>query len=257
VKIISKFKDNYDFMVSKYGLDETLVYDRRNSTLVAADELWKLNEIDQIDFERKLGGYRFAGDKFINLNKTDINEVPRLLHSIIFIGQNLVHIFAAQGKIYTSLDLKKMEGKATKEWRFDRTILTFDDGFRAYIVSQFWKNGNQATREGILNCVKYPLDFREKPIQDIVRGEKIISKDEILSSPIVLFKITQTIRTAAINPQLSAMGLYIDADFVWQSLVEFLSAKKDASAPVGAIPNDIKIASKGFDVKRSFRPKMK
>ena len=30
MKIISKFKDNYDFMVSKYGLDETLVYDRRN-----------------------------------------------------------------------------------------------------------------------------------------------------------------------------------------------------------------------------------
>ena len=106
MKIISKFKDNYDFMVSKYGLDETLVYDRRNSTLVAADELWKLNQIDQIDFERKLGGYRFTDGKFINLNKTDVNEVPRLLNPIIFIGQNLVHIFAAQGKIYTSLDLK-------------------------------------------------------------------------------------------------------------------------------------------------------
>ena len=219
-------------MVSKYGLDETLVYDRRNSTLVAADELWKLNQIDQIDFERKLGGYRFTDGKFINLNKTDINEVPRLLHSIIFIGQNLVHIFAAQGKIYTSLDLKETDNKTG--------ILTFNDGFRAYPVSQFWKNGNQATREGILNCVKYPLDFHEKPIQDIVRGEKVISKDEILSSPIVLFKITQSIHTAAINPQLSAMGLYLDADFVWQSLVEFLFAKKDASVPVGAIPNDIK-----------------
>ena len=63
MKIISKFKDNYDFMISKYGLDETLVYDRRNSTRVSADELWKLNKIDQIDFERKLGGYQFAGGK--------------------------------------------------------------------------------------------------------------------------------------------------------------------------------------------------
>ena len=53
------------------------------------------------------------------------------------------------------------------------------------------------------------------------------------------------------------MGLYLDADFVWQSLVEFLSAKKDAEAPVGMTPNEIKIASKGFDAKRSFRPKMK
>ena len=89
-------------MVSKYGLDETLVYDRRNSTPVGADELWKLNQINQIDFEQKLGGYRFTDGKFINLNKTDVNEVPRLLHSIIFIGQNLVHIFAADGKIYTT-----------------------------------------------------------------------------------------------------------------------------------------------------------
>ena len=129
MKIISKFKDNYDFMVSKYGLDETLVYDRRNSTPVGADELWKLNQIDQIDFEQKLGGYRFTDGKFINLNKTDVNEVPRLLHSIIFIGQNLVHIFAADGKIYTSLDLKETDNKTG--------ILTFHDGFRAYPVSQF------------------------------------------------------------------------------------------------------------------------
>ncbi len=73
----------------------------------------------------------------------------------------------------------------------------------------------------------------------------------------MLFKKTKTTNFVAINPQLSAMGLYLDADFVWQSLVEFLSAQKDAEAPVGMVPNEIKIASKGFDAKRSFRPKMK
>ena len=52
--------------------------------------------------------------KFINLNKTDVNEALRLLNPIIFIGQNLVHIFAAQGKIYTSLDLKKWKVKQLK-----------------------------------------------------------------------------------------------------------------------------------------------
>ena len=98
---------------------------------------------------------------------------------------------------------------------------------------------------------------RKTTLKNIVRDDKIISKDEILNAPIVFFKLTQSIHTAAINPQLNAMRFYLDADFVWQSLVEFLSAKKDASAPAGTIPNDIKIASKGFDVKRSFRPKMK
>ncbi|MFC2750522.1 MAG: hypothetical protein ACFN38_05325 [Campylobacter sp.] len=250
MKIISKFKDNYDFMVSKYGLDETLVYDRRNSTLVAADELWKLSKIDKMDFEKKLGGYRFAGGKFINLNKTDINDVPRLLHSIIFIGKKLVHIFAADGKIYTSLDLKETDNKTG--------ILTFNNDFRAYPVSQFWQTSDNATRKDILLGTKYRLDaLCDKSPKNTVQNDTTINSEEILNAPIVLFKKTKTTDFVAINPQLSAMGLYLDTDFVWQSLVEFLSAKKDASAPTGAIPNDIKIAGKGFDVKRSFRPKMK
>ena len=134
--------------------------------------------------------------------------------------------------------------------------LSFSDGFRAHIVSWLSKVGEQATRDEILQLVALEGD-RKTTLKNIVRDDKIISKDEILSAPIVFFKLTQDIHTAAINPQFSAMGFYLDADFVWQSLVEFLSAKKDASAPAGTIPNDIKIASKGFDVKRSFRPKMK
>lgn len=251
MKIISKFKDNYDFMVSKYGLDETLVYDRRNSTPVSADELWRLDEGDKKVFERKLSGYRFIGGKFINWSKTDVNKLPRLLHSVIFIGKNLIHIFASQGKIYTSLEFDETELR--RQYQKDRT-LSFGDGFRAHIVSWLGKLGEQATREEILQLVALEGD-RKTTLKNIVRDD--ISKDEILSAPIVFFKLTQNIHTAAINPQLNAMGFYLNADFVWQSLVEFLSAKKDASAPAGTIPNDIKIASKGFDVKRSFRPKMK
>lgn len=240
-------------MVSKYGLDETLVYDRRNSTPVSADELWRLDEGDKKVFERKLSGYRFIGGKFINWSKTDVNKLPRLLHSVIFIGKNLVHIFASQGKIYTSLEFDETELR--RQYCNDRT-LSFSDGFRAHIVSWLSKVGEQATRDEILQLVA-PKSERKTTLKNIVRDDKIISKDEILSAPIVFFKLTQDIRTIAINPQLSAIGLYFDAYFVWQSLVEFLSAKKDASAPAGTIPNDIKIASKGFDVKRSFRPKMK
>ena len=148
MKIISKFKDNYDFMVSKYGLDETLVYDRRNSTLVDADELWRLDEGDKKVFERKLSGYRFIRGKFINWSKTDANKLPRLLHSVIFIGKNLIHIFATQSKIYTSLELDETELR--RQYQKDRT-LSFSDGFRAHIVSWLSKMiGEQATREEIL-----------------------------------------------------------------------------------------------------------
>ena len=66
---------------------------------------------------------------------------------------------------------------------------------------------------------------RKTTLKNIVRDDKIISKDEILSAPIVFFKLTQDIYTTAINPQLSAMGLYFDVDFVWRSLVEFIRQK--------------------------------
>ncbi|MFC2344151.1 hypothetical protein [Campylobacter sp.] len=136
--------------------------------------------------------------------------------------------------------------------------MTFDDGFRAYIVSQFWQIGNNATRRDILLGTKYPLDaLCDKSLKNTAQNDTTINSDEILNAPIVLFKKMKTTDFVAINPQLSAIGLYLDADFVWQSLVEFLSARKDAEAPVGMIPNEIKIASKGFDAKRSFRPKMK
>ena len=130
--------------------------------------------------------------------------------------------------------------------------MTFNDDFRAYPVSKFWQIGDRATRKDILLDIKYPLDATcEKSLKNIVRDGKAISADEILNAP------TQTTDFVPINPHLNTIELYLDADFLWQSLVEFLSAKKDASAPVGAIPNDIKIAGKGFGVKRSFRPKMK
>ena len=243
MKIISKFKDNYDFMVSKYGLDETLIYDRKNSTPVGADELWSLSQADKPLLENAGLRYKVRGGKDGKL-VTDLyacKDMPRLLHSVIFIGKNLVHIFAIKGKIYTDFDLAENE---REEMYFNGDILTFKDGFCAYIASRF--------ESDILRFAA----LRASDPAALGSADRA-SEKENLSAPIVFFKRTQTTDFVAINPQLSAMGLYLDADFVWQSLVEFLSAKKDAEAPVGMVPNEIKIASKGFDAKRSFRPKMK
>ena len=98
--------------------------------------------------------------------------MPRLLHSIIFIGKKLVHIFAARGKIYTSLNLKATDNK-TK-------ILTFHDGFRAYPVSQFWQIGDRATREDILLGTKYHLDaLCDKSLKNTAQNDTTINSDEI------------------------------------------------------------------------------
>jgi len=58
------------------------------------------------------------------------------------------------------------------------------------------------------------------------------------------------------NPNLSQMGVYIDADFVWQSLVEFLSNKRSEKEISPEVSNENKILSKGFDLKTSFRLKL-
>lgn len=61
-----------------------------------------------------------------------------------------------------------------------------------------------------------------------------------------------------VNPNLSAMGIFLDPDFVWKSLVEFLSfLKTEKEISSDEVPNDEKIINKGFDKKTSFRPKMK
>ncbi len=59
------------------------------------------------------------------------------------------------------------------------------------------------------------------------------------------------------NPNLSQMGIYIDEDFIWQSLVEFLSNKRSEREISPEVSNENKILSKGFDLKTSFKPNMK
>ena len=70
------------------------------------------SEGDKKEFERDRRD-PFIGGKFIDWRKTDVNKLPRLLHSVIFIGKNLVHIFASQGKIYTSLEFDETELKGS------------------------------------------------------------------------------------------------------------------------------------------------
>ena len=96
----------------------------------------------------------------------------------------------------------------------------------------------------------------------------IDEEDNFLNGPIVLIEFLEDVRdhdkrrTISIykrtyNPNLSQMRVYIDADFVWQSLVEFLSNKRSEKEITLEVSNENKILSKGFDLKTSFRPNMK
>ena len=80
MKIISKFKDYYDYKVAEYGIDENLIYDRRNGTIVDRQRI--------SPEESNLASY-----------------------STLYVGSEVVHIFITQNKIYTHFDLVDIETK--------------------------------------------------------------------------------------------------------------------------------------------------
>ena len=93
-----------------------------------------------------------------------------------------------------------------------------------------------------------------------------IDKDDIiLNEPMLLIELIGTSKSSrylyiykfTYNPYLSKLGVYIDEDFIWQSLVEFLSNKRSEKEISPEVSNENKILSKGFDLKTSFRPNMK
>ena len=156
MKIISKFRDFYDYKVAKYGMDEKLVYTRKTYCEYFQVLIGNISNIN-ID-------YRISEDDFNKNLKDDI-----ILNAPIFLIEY---------------------------------IGEYNDGTsrRQYFPP--------------------------------------------------LYKFTY-------NPNLSQMGVYIDEDFIWQSLVEFLSNKRSEKEIFPEVSNDNKILSKGFDLKTSFRPNMK
>ena len=156
MKIISRFRDFYDYKVEKYGVDEKIIYNRITKVFRNFPRIFTKNEV-QPDYNNK----------------------------ILFVGDKIVLVFKTKEKLYTQFDLEDIELLKAKR-------------YYSYSLYKFIYNSN-----------------------------------------------------------LSQIGVYIDADFVWQSLVEFLSNKRSEKEISPEVSNENKILSKGFDLKTSFRPNMK
>ena len=99
MKIISKFKDFYDYKVAKYGVDEKLVYIRKTYCEYFQGFFRDIN----ID-------YRISEDDFNKNLKDDINPIDeKNIHKILFIGEKLIHLFFTENGVYTHFDIKNKE----------------------------------------------------------------------------------------------------------------------------------------------------
>lgn len=233
MKIISPFKDFYDYKVSEYGMDEMLIFDRRDPVLLTKNEL-------------------LVNEKIFNEpNDTDA------LHSALYVGNELVHIFTTQNHIYTHFDLENVADlDAYRDFFWENDDFKLKNGNSITITSYLFTQNSYSLYEqlhqkranniyGVKDIVTpsgYQLqwaDFAQKPLLLIRR----LWRD----SPVLV----------AANPFLAQGGIYIDPDFVWRNIVQFLSDLKSQAEKSPEVSNEQKIENKGFDKKTSFRPKMK
>ena len=242
MKIISKFKDFYDYKVAKYGVDEKLVYTRKTYCEYFQALIGKINNIN-ID-------YRISESEFnknLKDNTKPINE--KNIHKILFIGEKLIHLFFTENGVYTHFDIRNEEDlRKLIDFEYKKEI-TFKDGKKFNIYSRFREDW-----EYLLSYNKKKLITSDIDKDDIILNEPMLLIELIGESKssryLYIYKFTY-------NPNLSKLGIYIDEDFIWQSLVEFLSNKRSEKEIAPEVSNENKILSKGFDLKTSFRPKMK
>ena len=242
MKIISKFRDFYDYKVVKYGVDEKLVYTRKTYCEYFQALIGKINNIN-ID-------YRISEDDFNKNLKDDIKPIDeKNIHKILFIGEKLIHLFSTENGVYTHFDIKNQEDlRKLNNFQYKKEI-TFKNGNIFSIFSKFgsdWEDLLSYNRKKLINL-------------NIDKDDIILNEPFILIELIGISNHNRYLYTYKFtyNPYLSKLDIYIDEDFIWQNLVEFLSNKRSEKEISPEVSNENKILSKGFDLKTSFRPNMK
>ena len=162
MKIISKFKDFYDYKVTKYGVDEKLVYTRKTYCEYFQGFFRDIN----ID-------YRISEDNFNKNLKEDIKVIDeKNIHKVLFIGEKLIHLFFTENGVYTHFDIKNIEilGKFSKLGYKKR--LTFKDGKTFNIFSRFGDDWD------------YLLSYNSKRFMKL----NINKEDIILNEPMIFYR---------------------------------------------------------------------
>ena len=244
MKIISKFRDFYDYKVAKYGVDEKLVYTRKTYCEYFQVLIGNISNIN-ID-------YRISEDDFNKNLKNDIKPIDeKNIHKILFIGEKLIHLFFTENGVYTHFDAKKLDVSKGTYQSYCSKEITFNDGRNFEITTDFgWHKLFSYDRKKLFPSMRIDKS-------DIIFNEPMILIEYFGKSYNKNLKYHRPLYKFTYNPNLSQMGVYIDADFVWQSLVEFLSNKRSEKEISPEVSNENKIQSKGFDLKTSFRPNMK
>ena len=253
MKIISKFKDFYDYKVAKYGVDEKLIYNRKTCY-----DYYKMR-FQYLNLHKNVPE-KVSIEDFDNNLKEHIKFFDKTNHNkILIVGEKIVHLFFTEDGIYTHFDIKNPKDiggeKIYRYWAYytDKKEITFNDGKKI----EFFITFNDIWNDLFSYDRKRFLSYMEISKDDILFNEPMILIEYVGKADRKTARFDNSIYKITYNPNLSQMGIYFDEDFIWQSLVEFLSNKRSEKEISPEVSNENKILSKGFDLKTSFRPNMK
>ena len=189
-------------------------------------------------------------------------------HKILFIGEKLIHLFLTENKLYTHFDVKYKEDLSkyySSGWWYYK-----EKNIYSNFVNHKEITFNDDKKYIINTTFKYDwLELLSYSRRKFLSNKNIDENDIFLNEPMILIEYIGRLNSKkgwingtpiykfTYNPYLSKLGVYIDEDFIWQSLVEFLSNKRSEKEISPEVSNENKILSKGFDLKTSFRPNMK
>lgn len=219
MKIISQYKDYYDYLSGVWGEDPLIVLDRRE----------------------------FSTPK----NCLGYNGILKF-----FIGGYRIEGFQYENKIYFGEDLNQFEmvdkySRYGDYWDFY--------WFTSHIESEYKTNG--LTHEDFIM-----IDKKYKDLSYIRNTEKIVLKrpikdlkniNEKFNCPILMLDVSNKVVK---NPVLKDFNInsVLPPEEAYQMIYDWLSLQKTKSENILDTRNDkLKIESKGFDNKTSFRPNMK
>jgi hypothetical protein len=211
MKILSKYKDYYDYLKGIYGEDEKIILDRRmsNKPLIMNEEIVSLYICDMIINGFCHNNVVYFGDELDNiLDKVDNDNVLRYKKYRYYYSSNL--------KITHTIDTKKFKN-IKRHYYLNNQLIEAETKFNS-----------------LLNC---PI------LLSSTFGELEYNRNKFIAYP----------KLEDLNVQKA-----IPAEKIWQLLSDWISRKiteNEAKVPIG--DDKLRIQTHGFDLKSSFRPKMK
>lgn len=216
MKIISKFKDYYDYLVGIYGEDPLLVFDRRNQNGTIIHKFPALPDEWQAEYGDCVG--------LANL----------------FVGDWHTWLFYTGQEVYTTSDIETVHNCVRHNKKY-APIVRFKNGKEYAIPSQSqWHMQRDYFFAAVIRTHYEMAAYHDVPLVLILNKHR-----------------WHEVNTYYANPQLLTLGIYVDENVVWQEISAYLGKLRSEQETSPPVPDKNKIENKGFDVKHSFRPKMK